>query len=385
MICVALFLAADFDVERASSIRRNWFGPPGGNESRGELERHFATWDAEHYLFLSEFGYRKGFPSCAFYPLWPKLIQFGAWLTGAGHLIVGLALATACSLLGWSLFYSVVKQRLGRNAALWSTLFLVTFPGSVFFNFVYSESLFLLLMVVLWRGVETRRYGVACIAAFLLPLARGIGVFAVIPLAWNWLTFLPVALRPGWQWLIRGRAEREDSRDCRIDRAFVHRSLLLVAPVLGWFGYLILMWKWTGNPIEGFEAQKYWLHTHSVENLIDLPKFILGYFEVQSFHSLRGSLLDRLGFLLLLLCLPVIWRQGRDLFVWTIMLGLIPALSGTFASFVRFEALVFPLFIALGEMSTREEMTGRRWVCLSVFGLLHATLSWRFLNYYWAG
>ncbi len=35
------------------------------------FESHFTSWDAKHYLHVSEVGYQAGSPACAFYPLWP--------------------------------------------------------------------------------------------------------------------------------------------------------------------------------------------------------------------------------------------------------------------------------------------------------------------------
>lgn len=85
---------------------------------------------------------------------------------------------------------------------------------------------------------------------------------------------------------------------------------LLLAPLLGWTAYLGLMWHWTGNPFEGFEAQKYWA-VHSIRNLIDVPKFVVGLFSPTEWHAFRGSVLDRAVFVLLLYCLPVLWRLDK--------------------------------------------------------------------------
>src|ERR1041385_3845528 len=41
---------------------------------------HFGTWDAEHYLFLTEYGYQHGSAACAFYPLWPYAIRWFSYL-----------------------------------------------------------------------------------------------------------------------------------------------------------------------------------------------------------------------------------------------------------------------------------------------------------------
>ena len=46
----------------------------------------FATWDAQHYLYLATEGYGPGRPSIAFFPLFPWLIRALAVLPGIGPL-----------------------------------------------------------------------------------------------------------------------------------------------------------------------------------------------------------------------------------------------------------------------------------------------------------
>lgn len=78
---------------------------------------HFATWDAAHYLYLSEVGYSAGVASCAFYPLWPLSMRAFALCTGGNHLVSGLILANVFSLAAWWLFYLLVERRFGAKAA----------------------------------------------------------------------------------------------------------------------------------------------------------------------------------------------------------------------------------------------------------------------------
>lgn len=153
----------------------------------------------------------------------------------------------------------------------------------------------------------------------------------------------------------------------------------------GWGCYLGLMWHWTGNPFEGLQAQKYWGNTHAVSHLWDVFGFAAGFFEATGWHGFRGSLLDRMGFLLLLVCLPVMWRQGKDLLAWVYMLGIAPAMSGTFTSFLRYESTVFPLFIALAVSVVSFNRAWPRWFWLVAGAGLHGLLVWRFVNYRWAG
>jgi len=154
--------------------------------------------------------------------------------------------------------------------------------------------------------------------------------------------------------------------------------------MLGLAAYFGLMWVWTESPFEGIEAQKYW-GVHSIGNLWDVPRFVLGFFEPTKWHGFRGSVLDRCAFLLLLFCLPLIWRLGKDMVMWTYMLGILPAMSGTFTSYTRFACCAFPVFIALAVFSERQAWRWLRMGLVATFGVLHIVLLWRFVNLRWAG
>jgi len=387
VICTAVSMWREFDVEAFDDVNSRWF-PMRGKEviEQGgpRLAVHLATWDAEHYLVLSQMGYLKNAPSCAFYPLWPLTIRWFSIFTNGSHLVAGIVLANAYSVAAWVLFYQIVALRFNESVAFRSLLLLIAFPGSLFYQFGYSESLFLLLVMILFFGLERDRYGLAWVAAFLLPLARAVGIFSLLPLSWNW------ALRRDWPWLQRWKcfdAERERLRLDPVVRSYntsYKEHTVLAAPLFGLFLYFVLMRAWTGNPFEGFHAQSYW-GVHSISNLWNVPKFAIELVMPTTVHDFRGSVLDRCLFLVLIYLLPVVWRLGKDLVLWALMLGILPAMSGMFVSFTRFESTVFPLFIALAVFLARRK-TQLPFICvLLVSSLLHSILLWRFVNFRWAG
>ena len=128
-------------------------------------------------------------------------------------------------------------------------LLLLAYPGALFFQFIYSESLFFLGLMLIWWGLERKQYGLVFLAGFLLSLTRPVGIFCLVPLAWHCWTH-----RVSW------------------------KSWYCVAgPVAGWAAYFGLMWILTGNAFEGFDAQKKW-GTNSIANIFDFPKFFFGLF-----------------------------------------------------------------------------------------------------------
>jgi len=391
-----------------ADLSKRWSGasPP-------VFARHFATADGRSYLLLSEFGYARDSPLCAFYPLWPLIIRAGASVSGGNHLIAALVLSNLFSLCAWVLFYRLVEHRWGRETAFWSLIFLIAFPGSLFFQFGYTESLFLFLLMGLWWGLQKQRYELTGAFAFLLPLCRGNGVFAIFPLAWlagNTVIHNRLIQRRGQQqtcladpgWLCSPPTTEKCVSEhpatlatCRnganiplnseLARTGTKTPVWLVGmPLLGWGLYLILMWHWTGNPFEGFSAQHRW-GSHLVQNLWSLPSFIATFFQPTAWHDYTGSLLDRCIFCLLLYTLPVLWRLDKALLIWAVVLGIIPAMSGLFTSYTRYASCVFPLFIALGFVLSRKQWRGARIGLLITFAILHTILLWRHVNFQWAG
>lgn len=398
----------------------------------GLANSHFPLGDGRAYLALSQTGYAAGHRFCAFYPLFPLLIRWTTPLAGGNPLLAGLVLSNAASVAGWALFYTRVRRRWGAAAAGWALAFLVSFPGALFYQFVHTESLFFLLLMLLWWGLEERRRGWVWGAAFLLPLTRAIGVFAVLPIAWYAAQQSGLLERVG-DWCRRqlrcrtvqrgtnlaagekgtaeageGAADSGRPAEPRCGAAGMKAPAqrrptgpaeggaggrrwpwtLLAAPVVGWGVYLGLMAAWTGNPFEGFAAQRHW-GVHSVGNLVNLPKFVVGFFTPTHWHEFRGSLLDRGVFVLVLYLLPVLWRLDKGLLVWTYWLGVLPAMSGTFTSYTRYAACAFPVFVGLGVYfagAARGTVRGwGRWVLVGVFGGLHLVLLWRQVNFRWAG
>ncbi len=213
---------------------------------------HFATWDAAHYLYLSEVGYSAGVPSCAFYPLWPLLIRGLAPCVGGNHLVSGLVLANLFSLAGWWLFYLLVERRFGAKAAALALALLLLFPGALFFQFIYSESLFFLLLMLLWFGLEGNRRVLVLCCGFLLPLTRAIGVFCLLPIAWHFLRAPCARLYRVWHERggtshsgVRGAAPG-GPRATAAGLPFAAREGLgaapfLLAPLLGWGAYFLLV------------------------------------------------------------------------------------------------------------------------------------------------
>ena len=117
LITLISLLYPSFETSTALDIRQSWFPDIWMQKERSSLENLFVTWDAEHYLYLAEYGYDQEVRSCAFYPLWPMAIHAAVKVFGGSYVLWGMILSNMFSLLGWHLFYFLSRKRLGEVVA----------------------------------------------------------------------------------------------------------------------------------------------------------------------------------------------------------------------------------------------------------------------------
>lgn len=383
-----------FDEHQFWSAMERW--PTAGEPT---FLSHFGTWDVAHYLHLSRYGYQDNSPSCAFYPLWPLLIHLSATI-GMNEVIGGMLLSNILSILGWGLFYRLISRRCGADIGVLSLSLLIVYPGSIFFQFAYSESLFFYLLMQICCGIEARRWWTAGVAAFFLPLSRPTGILSLIPLVWLVISRAQShglveshssghGLGHTAEPIIRDECQKRlnwsitSVREMCLQRWCIP-ALIPGAVFGGWICYLTGMWWTTGNPFEGFEAQRFW-RENSIRNILDIPGFLQTLFKPTAFHDFAGSLLDRIMFIVVLHSLPRIWRAEKSWFLWTFSLCVIPALSGRLVSFTRYSSVAFPIFIVWANRLVSEKTCWLRLLVLCSFVLLHLALLWRFVNFRWAG
>lgn len=319
---------------------------------------HFATWDAAHYLFLSEAGYKRGSPSCAFYPLWPLMIRAGSYLTGGNHLIAGLLLANILSVAALLLFHRLVTLNHGLQAANFATVLLLAFPGALFFSFAYTESLFLALVTLFFLLLYREKYGWAGFVGFFLPLTKAIGIFCLFPL------------------LIQLMAKRKPWR----------YYLACDGPLLGYLAYFAFMRAATGNPLEGFQAQRFYPNQPSIAHIFDLRAFLDAFWMPVRLHGMTDSAIDRGLFVLVLAALFLVFRLSKVDFAYALPVGVVPAMSSWFFSYNRNMMMCFPVFIALALLLMKGSARRAVFWCLIVlmFGIQLWFLK-RHLDFYWAG
>ncbi|HLB76490.1 MAG TPA: mannosyltransferase family protein, partial [Candidatus Dormibacteraeota bacterium] len=151
---------------------------PGWHNLFTAWERQDALW----FLRIATKGYSKTDSSAAFFPFYPILIRGVSFLLG-GHPFAASLLVSNFSFLGLLLvLFALTRSELSEEVARRAVLYAAVFPTALFFLAPYSESLFLLLVLLSFWAARRGRWEMAGAAGFLAALTRNLGVVLVLPL-----------------------------------------------------------------------------------------------------------------------------------------------------------------------------------------------------------
>lgn len=281
----------------------------------------------------------------AFFPLFPLIISILV-KTGMSFMLSGLILVTIFSAGAFYLFYVFAKHFLQSEQKAWiASLCFLVFPFNYYYSMIYSEGLFLLLLMTAFLSILRKKWVWLTISASLLVLTRPNGLWMALPLL---IFFI--------------EQHREDilKRDYRKLRPV----LLLAVMPLTMLGYCIYLYYMTGDFFAFATAQKGWNKS---------PMFpLLALFRSGDWHEQFYSIYTILGMIAALLLrkrLPL----SLHVFIWINIL--LPLSAGSVASMPRYISGLFPYFLFLGDW------LGTKKYRYPVIGILLLLQLWTF--YFW--
>ncbi|MGH2466304.1 MAG: hypothetical protein ACRDGL_01005 [Candidatus Limnocylindrales bacterium] len=142
-------------------------------------------WDACWYTKIAAHGYEAGTSSTAFYPLLPALMRAVGAVTGGDLALAGLLINAVAGVAALYGLHQLVATDFGPAMADRTVLYLAIFPAAFFLLAPFTEALFLAGSVWALLAARRREWGLAGLAAVLAALARPLGAFLVLPLAWE--------------------------------------------------------------------------------------------------------------------------------------------------------------------------------------------------------
>lgn len=343
------------------------------------LAEYIVAWDAQWYWLLATEGYPTDLPrgedgaiaqnGWAFMPVFPLLARIvgaplGAW--GAGGVLIALAAGYACALLLWSL----LRDRIGRAAAMWAVVFFTAGPVAGLFQVAYAETLFLLL--VLWgiRCLQRRSYGWLYPTVLVMAFTRpGVLAFALL-----------LGLFGVWRFLSR----RREALSAREAAHIVALGALAAGAGFSWT--FIAGWV-TGEPSAYLETELAWRRLWvgdeggfvPFEGWIQAADFWFGMWGLPPWLGMIALAVGLAAVALLLAFEPHVRRLGVEVRLWSASY-LVYLLAVFFPQSSVFR-LLFPLSPLWGALAAPRRLGWR----LVVLGACLAGQWWWIWNMYGIG
>jgi hypothetical protein len=327
----------------------------------------WARWDSDFFLRIAENGYDEA--SAAFHPLYPGLVALLGRIFFGHYVLAGLVVSLLAALGAFVLLHRLAEDRLGAEGARRTVLYLAIFPMALFLQAVYSESLFLLLVLAAVVLAERNRFTAAGLVAGLAILTRAAG-----------LALLPALALLAWRHRERLRALA---------------GVALAVPVAA--VYPLVLWQQVGDPWAFADAQDRWQRSFSpagpfgglwdgvVAGWHGLEQFVVGHGTnvsgVGPMHAAAENL-QALAFLLVYLVLAVVaWRRFGAAYGLFAMVSLAiplsyPSSRWPLLSMPRFGLVIFPLFLALAALAAGRPRFHTAVVACSALLLGVAVVQW---------
>jgi Mannosyltransferase (PIG-V) len=320
----------------------------------GSFTDIWARWDSVFFVRIAEHGYDQA--SAAFYPLYPGLVAALGRVFFGHYVVAGIVISLAAALGAFALLYRIASERLGSDGAQRTVLYLAIFPMALFLQAVYSESLYLLLVLAAFVAAERGRFAAAGLLSGLAILTRITGV-----------ALLPALAVLAW----RAR-----------DRPRALAGLALAVPVAA--VYPLLLWQQVDDPWAFWNAQDQW-HRHLSragplggiwEALVDWTPSHAD-FE----HAVAVNAEGLVALVLFTALTVVAWRRFGAPYGLFAALSLAlplsyPSSRWPLLSLPRFGLVIFPLFLALAALTAGRPRLHTAIVACSALLLGIAVVQW---------
>jgi hypothetical protein len=318
----------------------------------------WANFDGMHYLSIAQDGYRQY--QQAFFPLLPILIRGLEKIVG-NYLLAGMLIANSCVLAALFYFYRLVKMDFGGKTA-WRVLACwLMFPTSFFLGAVYTESLFIFLVIFSFYQARRRQWFWAGLAGGLASATRVVGVVLLPALLVE--IYQQIGFRISWK---------------------KYWPIILVPA--GLFFYMFYLNKTVGDPWYFVHVQENFAAGRTGGKIILLYQVFWRYLKMIAttradilYLSVWNELI--IGILFLTLSIWAFKRLRLSYAVFMAISYLIPTLSGTFLSLPRFCLTMFPGFVLLALML--EELGQKRYLYLVSSAMLLTVFTILFTRGYW--
>lgn len=324
----------------------------------------WANFDGVHYLSIADHGYFQY--EQAFFPAFPLLIRFFSEVFLHNYLLTALIIVYVSLFIWIFLLYKFVSLSFNENTTRWTILFYLFFPTAFFFGAIYTESLFLCLVLGCLLAIKKHKWFLGSILAGLAGGTKLIGVFLLIPLIYEYIRYY--------------------GKDVFSIKFFLKGLLISLVGVSGLLAYMGYLWRFYQDPLFFIHAQPAFGANRTGGSIILLPQVIYRYVKIFltvpfTNYDFWISILEMISLLLFLVILYLCYRKKKVqlsylLFAAASIIG--PTLTGTLSSLPRYVLVSFPVFIYFG--SLKNDLL--KYTLFGIFSILLFILTAYFLQGY---
>lgn len=308
-------------------------------------------WDARWYEMIATQGYffsPTDQSSIAFFPLYPLLMRVLGWLH-VHPFVAGVLITVASGATALVLFDRWAKQVAGERAASGATWLLLLWPFAYYlYGAVYSDALFLVLIVGAFLSLERGN----------VPLAVLLGILAT-------------ATRPITPAVVIGLLARQLELRRRAGKPLRVIDFLPALAGLGLAAFMAWQWVKFGTPFAFVETQAGWQQNPGPHVWFKLDFFRSPRFAQKAPQAFLHAVL---AFGFLALAVPTWRRLGRGYGLYVALAVGIPLVSSTeFIGLGRYLLAVFPCFLTLFLVAENRPRALRGWLLASAVLLVIMT------------
>lgn len=306
------------------------------------------NFDGFHYTSIGSQGYLH--TQYAFFPLYPSIINSLTPIFKNIFLSGTLVSLVSC-FVGLVLFIKLLNLDYPHKHVSWIVLTFLLFPTSFFLTFVYTEGLFLLLLMLSFYAARKQWWLVAGIAAALASYTKFMGIF-----------IFPALLVELW---IQATSEKWS-----VNQRIVSLLCVLLAP-LGLIKYMLFLKQTTGDALTFYHTLPAFGAFRS-EKIILLHQVFWRYGKMLLTINLRDTfyltlILESItGVIFLITSIYSFAKLRLSYALFNFLAYIVPSLTGSFVSLPRYVLMCFSSFIILGQFLSDHPKTRKIYVLLSL-------------------
>jgi hypothetical protein len=290
-----------------------------------------SNFDGVHYVLIATHGYNYG--QQAFFPFYPDIISF-FFKYVRSPILVGTLISLVSFLTALLVLYRLIRLDYPPETAKWTIFLLLAFPTSFFFGAVYTEGLFLLLVVLSFYCSRKNMWLLSAVFGALACYTRLVGLFLfpalLLELIWqSWENKIPV-------------------------RKFITKAFPLLLIPLSLFGYMYFLFRTTGDPLAFYHVQTAFNQERSLHVVMPYQVFwrylkMIATVSRNDFLYLTIWLEFATGVIFLILTVYSFFKQRLSYSVFSALAFFLPTFTGNFVSLPRYVLILFPVFILLAD------------------------------------